>query len=53
MNDHKGSTILKIKQDSIGTVDAYDVYIKDTLGDYSEITLRPDIAKLFKIGDVI
>jgi hypothetical protein len=53
INDYKGSIILKIEQDSVGTIDAYDIYIKDTLGNYDVILVKPEYVKLFNIGDTI
>ena len=53
VNDHKGSVILNIVHDSVGTIDAYDFYILDTLGNYKDINIRPEYANLFNIGDTI
>jgi len=53
VNDYRGSTILKIERDSVGTIDAYNIYIKDTLGNYDVIMIRPAFAELFSVGDTL
>ena len=53
INDYKGSKVLRIKRDSVGTIDAYDIYILDTLGNYDVIMLKPEWAELFSVGDTL
>jgi hypothetical protein len=53
VNEYKGSIILKIEQDSIGTINTYRFYIKDTLGNYDDIIIDPNFAQFFLEDDTI
>lgn len=53
VNNYRGSKILKIERDSVGAIDVYYIYIKDTEGKYDEIMVRPEVAELFSVGDTI
>ena len=54
INEHKGKVILKKEYKVIGsTIDAYDLYLIDTLGNYSTMRIRSELADLFVVGDTI
>jgi hypothetical protein len=53
VNEHKGDIILQIRHDSVGDIDAYTFFVKDTLGDINKLIINPDYAQFFVEGDTL
>jgi len=53
VNKHKGSVILNISLDSVGTIPVYHYVIRDTLsGEFNKISISPDF-HFFEVGDTL
>lgn len=53
INDYKGSVILKIEHDSVGSIDAYSYTLRDIkTGEFNKININPDF-HFFEEGDTI
>jgi hypothetical protein len=51
INEHKGDIVLQIKHDSIGDIDAYTFFVRDSLGNIDKLIIDPDYAQFFAEGD--
>jgi hypothetical protein len=53
IEEHKGSIVLQIKHDSVGDIDAYTFFVRDSLGKLDKLIIDPDYAQFFAEGDTL
>ena len=53
LEDHKGSIILKIEDDKVGTIDVQRFFIKDVNHKIHELTIRPEIGQFYAVKDTL
>jgi len=50
---HSGSVILKIEEDSVGTIDVQRFFIKDINHKIHKLTIRPEIGQFYAVKDTL
>lgn len=54
LNDNRNNVILKMEQDSVGSINTYKLYVKNIeSGYYHTLTIEPEWAEIFEVGDTI
>ncbi|MFA5366373.1 MAG: hypothetical protein WC333_00420 [Dehalococcoidia bacterium] len=52
-NEHKGDVILKIEHDSVGSIDSYTFFVRDSLNNIDKLIIDPDYAQFYSVGDTL
>jgi hypothetical protein len=53
IEENRGSVILKIEHDSVGSIDAYTFFVRDSLKNVDKLTIDPDYAQFYCVGDTL